>query len=609
MHPARLPLALVVLISYAALHCLLYLFLTPLWQAPDEPSHVEYACLIARHGLNLAPGDQDADLQARLIRSLADHDFWARVREPTPDPLPATFAQDPFLRRAGRQVGDETPLYYLIPALICRLPLAVPLIVYLMRLVSAAFYVLTVGATWWAARGLWSTARGPVIAMTAAVAGLPMLAFLGGAVNNDSLALLMGMLAFGCLMRFIRRPDWKMATASLATAILATGAKKTAAFLVALAGLACMWWLTRSRCASRRMAGLALTAVTLLIVPACILPSRQAAGWIGRDQGRDWGSVIDAAPAGRYGMRLVDQSPDWASRLVQIVPPSQLPVVRGQVVRFSVWVRGEPAAAAVSAPVWLTVRDDAGSSLAAGVAGSDWTRIAVSRTVSTDTRDLRVTIGIGHEGAGADLGRVVVDDASLIVAQDLVDIAGAHDLLANGDFESRRSWAGATWEVIARPWLSKMRAPTPPPNLKRSLLYLVLLFPGFWGNFGWLQVPLPVPVYVLLAGICGLALLGLLPGRDDAIELSPRMAGWLALGLALAVLQVVVLPMWGRDWQPQARYLNPALAPILAFFVIGLRRWSARWRLRHALRWYLAGFLLLDAVALLGVLVPHYYLR
>jgi len=87
---------------------------------------------------------------------------------------------------------------------------------------------------------------------------------------------------------------------------------------------------------------------------------------------------------------------------------------------------------------------------------------------------------------------------------------------------------------------------------------------------------------------------------------SPAVGRWLALGLALAVLQVVVLPMWGRDWQPQTRYLNPALVPVLVFFVAGLRRWSARWRMRHALRWYLVGFLCLDLYALFGVLAPHY---
>jgi hypothetical protein len=182
--------------------------------------------------------------------------------------------------------------------------------------------------------------------------------------------------------------------------------------------------------------------------------------------------------------------------------------------------------------------------------------------------------------------------------------------LRNGDFEWGASLALQLADALMGAWLAKMQAAMPAPSLPRSLLYLALLFPGFWGNFGWLQVPMPVPVYAALAAVCGLALAGLLwPRRPgDTLDLLPPIGRWLALGLALAVLQVIGLPMWGRDWQPQARYLHPALVPMLVFFVAGLRRWSGRWRARHALAWYVFGFLCLDVYALTGVLVPHYYL-
>ena len=54
---------LAVLLLWAALHAALYNWLNPLWQAPDEPSHVEYACLLAQRGLDLRPGDFDPALQ------------------------------------------------------------------------------------------------------------------------------------------------------------------------------------------------------------------------------------------------------------------------------------------------------------------------------------------------------------------------------------------------------------------------------------------------------------------------------------------------------------------------------------------------------------------
>ena len=116
------------LLTWAGLHALAFSLLTPLWQVPDEPAHVEMACLLAQRGGDLRAGDDDPALQQRLLRALAADDFWRLVRQPTPDPLPSRFADDPFLRNAGRQVGDESPVYYWLPALICRLPLALSLI-------------------------------------------------------------------------------------------------------------------------------------------------------------------------------------------------------------------------------------------------------------------------------------------------------------------------------------------------------------------------------------------------------------------------------------------------------------------------------------------------
>ncbi|MFZ1404687.1 MAG: hypothetical protein WAW03_16450, partial [Anaerolineae bacterium] len=190
------------LLIWAGLHALAYGLLTPLWQAPDEPAHVEMACLLAQRS-DLRAGDADPALQQRLIAALADADFWRLVRQPTPDPLPSRFADDPFLRNAGRQVGDESPIYYWLPALICRLPLALPVQVRLMRLVSGLFFVMAVLAMWWATGPLWRQAPGARLAATAAVAGLPMLAFLAGGVNNDSLAVLAGTLMFGSLLRWV----------------------------------------------------------------------------------------------------------------------------------------------------------------------------------------------------------------------------------------------------------------------------------------------------------------------------------------------------------------------------------------------------------------------
>ena len=67
------------------------------------------------------------------------------------------------------------------------------------------------------------------------------------------------------------------------------------------------------------------------------------------------------------------------------------------------------------------------------------------------------------------------------------------------------------------------------------------------------------------------------------------------------------LPMIGSQWQPQGRYLFPALVIIATLFAYGLRRLMkpVHWGLLSAA--YVAGFLLLDALCLLGYILPRYY--
>ena len=112
--------------------------------------------------------------------------------------------------------------------------------------------------------------------------------------------------------------------------------------------------------------------------------------------------------------------------------------------------------------------------------------------------------------------------------------------------------------------------------LTRYGLYSLLTFAGFWGNFGWLQRPLPMWVYAVLAAICLAAAAGLVrfllrPRCDTPGVYRGIVKSWL-LAFVLIVGQAV-LPMLGRPWQPQGRYLFPALLPIAGLLVIGLDAW------------------------------------
>ena len=589
MSAPRVDPALRWLLIWAGLHALAYGLLTPLWQAPDEPAHVEMACLLAQRGAlrtgdALRAGDADPALQQRLIAALADADFWRLVRQPTPDPLPNRFADDPFLRNAGRQVGDESPIYYWLPALICRLPLALPAQVRLMRLASGLFFVMTVLAMWWATGPLWRETPGARLAATAAVAGLPMLAFLAGGVNNDIMAVLGGTVTFGCLLRLALadRARGRAALALLVMAGLTAWLKKTALFSLPLALLAIAWqfgW-QGTRRQRRGLIGLAV-----LVGLLALLPSRQPAAWGGR--GQPWGAGLApaAARSGRWGMTVTDDTAAGWGRITQALPAAQR--LAGQTIRFGAWVRS-PSGAQVAR---LTIRDDAGLDRLAAPVTAAWTWLAVTRTLSITTTQVLVGIAPGAGASPGETGALWVDDAGVQGAPGLV----------NGDFEQAVTWGNLLAQPLLRPlqdvWATS--ADAGPANAAQIALYLALLFPGFWGNFGWLQAPLPLPVYVGLALVCLLALLGLggLWRQRCAHRATAAAIGWSAAAVTLS-FALATAPMWFFDWQPQGRYLLPALAPWVVLLVSGLRFWSQRWRLPRAGLWFMAGFGLLDLAAL-----------
>ncbi len=109
--------------------------------------------------------------------------------------------------------------------------------------------------------------------------------------------------------------------------------------------------------------------------------------------------------------------------------------------------------------------------------------------------------------------------------------------------------------------------------------FLTTTFRSFWGQFGWMAVPMPQPIYValliltlLLIGGAALFFLRTLPaGRS--LDASQR---W-SLGLLAIVLVVVAVGHVGynlRFVQHQGRYLFPALVPLSTVAALGGAEWA-----------------------------------
>ena len=239
-----------------------FALVTPLWQAPDEPGHVEYACLLGKMRRPLNGDDLDPALQREIIVSLGQRSFWTQVRETPPDPLPGSFAADPFLLRSGRQVGDEPPTYYLIPAILCRLNASIEARLRLMRVFGAVLWgVAGMAVAWGWSGGVASRLR---ILHPAVLVLLPMPAFIAASANNDGMAAAAAALSFAAVLR-IQRQGWRTrwAVIALAAALLAVATKKTSAFLLLwLAGMAAAQaWISLRRRGWQRRSLLAAAGV------------------------------------------------------------------------------------------------------------------------------------------------------------------------------------------------------------------------------------------------------------------------------------------------------------------------------------------------------------
>ncbi|MBN1993518.1 MAG: hypothetical protein JW953_12530 [Anaerolineae bacterium] len=119
-------------------------------------------------------------------------------------------------------------------------------------------------------------------------------------------------------------------------------------------------------------------------------------------------------------------------------------------------------------------------------------------------------------------------------------------------------------------------------------------FHSFWGQFGWMAVPMDGRTYLLLTLLTLIAAGGLIgfawrirsPRRATGPEYNLSADQWRALGLLGLATMLVGLAYVGYNLsfrQFQGRYLFPALIPLAIFFAMGLREaFSPRWR------WWLA---------------------
>jgi hypothetical protein len=144
---------LFMLLFFSFLLGLLYVFITPPWQAPDEFTHYEYIDILSRSNLFKIKQAPDYDLQKEIIQSMDQFNLWNYVFEKPPSTLPEKYEDSEVLEKSLLKI-NRPPLYYMLGSLLLKVFKTENLLVkhYMIRIFSLFLSMFTILFTFFSAK-------------------------------------------------------------------------------------------------------------------------------------------------------------------------------------------------------------------------------------------------------------------------------------------------------------------------------------------------------------------------------------------------------------------------------------------------------------------------
>lgn len=615
---------------------LIFLFLLPPWQFNDEPTHFEYTWWIANHSRLPTYGDVDYTMRRDVAASMLAHDFYESLSQPD-------LLTDSGEIWIGVSQFGHPPAYYVLVSLPLRLVhnLDVTTQLYVARFVS----LLLLLATAWIAIRLTAdlTPPGHTLrwAMPLAIVLLPTFAHTMTAVNNDAGAIAITSFFLWGAVRTVRHGiTLKRSLWVIGAAILALFTKNTAlvaGILLPVVLLAGLWQRQRWRW-QWLVAG--IVAATIIAIPLCIEWGSTAAYWYPQH----WAdtSVTDTrmrteqARSGGHAISIRGAPENPGRRLLSPLDRAAVRSIAGETVTYGGWMWAtEPVT--TSMPV-LSVSHSDERSLTT-VAPSTRTR-SVTETPGFFAAQVRIPDDaqrIHYTLLSAPSTTVFLDDAFII--------AGSHPTMTIPTFHDealrRGTWAGTQVENLVRnpsaevagpyirPWVANFlsrlihRIPISLSQILPALYDIshtgpfvagtVVPFLADWilARFAWGHVHLPGDYWATLFGLFALlSLIGtarwLIYERRRAVL--PALALLTAAGLIVWLAALIrPLPLLAASPRlPAARYLYPAIIPMMFSLVAG---WTMVWP-RSYRTWaafiLIVALLALDCTAILTIWFFYY---
>jgi hypothetical protein len=240
--------------ALAIVHGLLYAFLIPPWQAPDEIAHFEYARLFAEHWRPVELADASPTLEHEIIDSLYRYRAWYWIGWPTPEERPGRLEAAPFFGRS-RTLGRFSLAYVLYAVAVW--PFREQDVItqlYVMRCVSVLLGAVVVVLAFRIAQRVEPDA--PELRLGAALflIFLPQHAFITAVVSDGNLAECLASAVIYLLIKMWREGvRWSQVVIALTATFMAWQTKTTTYFLVPLLIVLAFSFLQRRAGAHRRV--------------------------------------------------------------------------------------------------------------------------------------------------------------------------------------------------------------------------------------------------------------------------------------------------------------------------------------------------------------------
>lgn len=312
-------LNLILALCLGLLHGLIYIFALPVWQHYDEPTHFEYAWLIANKGRLPSPKEYDLEMRREVALSMIESGFFK----------PLGFLPDVNSDKTPAWIGPisqltNPPLYYLLAAVPIRLLAGydVNTQLYAVRFLSLLFFLVLIFTAWGIAREISPPGHLLRILLPLTVALLPGLTDIMTSVNNDVAAItFVSLCLWGCIRLVKMGVNGLTLIWCIAAVTFCMLSKETAYVALPMFVLALIFAIFRS---NLRIAAWASLIAVILIGMLLSISTGDAASWYrGTSQSSNTRKISPQAVEGKYAFSLetgVEVTPPWSRPVFQPIP-------------------------------------------------------------------------------------------------------------------------------------------------------------------------------------------------------------------------------------------------------------------------------------------------